>query len=404
MTPKPLRVLMILENNSYFSDVRVRSEAESLSANGYCVSVICPRDPAYPAVWQEDNIRVYGIPVRSLFKGTLAYLWEYASFLAVAQLYTLYLGVREPFDIIHAHNPPDLIFLGALPWKLLGKRFVFDHHDLSPETFAFRFNKTSGWVYRTLVWAERMSCQLADLVIASNESIKKIEVERAGTHPNNICVVRNGPNLSQFAPERYPSSPNGGTENHLIAFVGRIGPTDGVQYLLRALACIVHQMGRQNVRCRIIGSGDALDDLRALAVSLNIGDRVEFTGWMSDKQQMLKLLSEAEVCVEPAPVNDLNQQLTMIKIMEYMALAKPIVAFDLKETHVSAQDTILYASANDPEDMARKIVTLLDQPEMRRAMGLAARERVVNNLAWEFSARALVSAYSRFGAEANGSR
>lgn len=389
---KKRRVLMLLENNPYFSDTRVQNEVETLSAHGYRVVVICPSDVEAPPVWRGEAVTVYSLPVIRPFSGKLGYLWEYGQYLVLAGIWALAISLRYGFDVIHLHNPPDILFLIALPWKLLGKRLVFDHHDLAPEILAFRFNKTEGLLYKAMVLAERASCRLADCILATNNSIKNLDIQRSETNPAKIYIVRNGPRLSHFAigsvPDQVPTC-----ESSWLAYVGTIGPMDGVNYLLYAIAHIRYEMGIDSIRCRIIGDGDSQPDMIALAQSLGIEDLVHFTGWVKSREALVRILCDVDVCVDPAPSNNLNDRLTMIKIMEYMALAKPIVAFDLPETKISAQGAALYARPNEPEDLARKIVHLIHDPRLRLEMGRLGRQRVVCELAWEYSSEALVAAY-----------
>jgi glycosyltransferase involved in cell wall biosynthesis len=387
-----LRVLMLLENNSYFEDSRVRNEAEALAAAGHRVTVLCPADREHPRVWRSGGITVRGLPFLAEIAERWGHVGEYTYFLIAATLAVLAASFRGGFDVIHAHNPPDVSFLIALPWKLLGRRFVFDHHDLSPEIFTIRFAGKWRFVFRILAAAERLSCRTADLIISTNESIRRVEIERAGADAGKIRIVRNGPRLDVFTPGAAERGERA-RPAFLLVYVGTIGPMDGVEYLLRALEILAREHGRDDVSCRVIGSGDSLEKCRRLAQELGVADRVEFTGWLQDEDSLVAAIRDADVCVDPAPANPLNDRLTMIKIMEYMALAKPIVAFDLPETRWSAAGAALYARPNECTDLARQIARLLADADLRAKMGEEGRARVASELAWEYSARELLAAY-----------
>ena len=389
-----LRVLMLLENNSYFEDSRVRNEAEALAGAGHRVTVLCPADSEHARVWRHGGITVHGIPLITWIAERFGHVGEYGAFLVAAALYVLWASLRGGFDVIHAHNPPDVSFLIALPWKLFGKRFVFDHHDLSPEIFAIRFAGKWPLVFRILAASERLSCQTADLIISTNESIRRVEIERAGADAEKIHIVRNGPRLDVFTPAARDPAARERTGS-LLVYVGTIGPMDGVEHLLRALEILVREYGRDDLSCRVIGSGDSLPKCRCLAEELGVAARVEFTGWLKDEDELVAAIRDGDVCVDPAPANPLNDHLTMIKIMEYMALAKPIVAFDLPETRHSAAGAALYARPNECTDLARQIARLLGDPALRAKMGEEGRARVTTGLAWEFSAKELLAAYDR---------
>ncbi|MDP8924336.1 MAG: glycosyltransferase family 4 protein [Chloroflexota bacterium] len=386
------RVLMLLENCGYPRDTRVRREATALVDAGYRVSVICPADAGQPRHEILDGVAVYRYPAPPDGQGLLGYAREYGQSLAASFVLSLYVLFRRGFDVVHAHNPPDtFVFIAAL-YKLLGKRFVFDHHDLSPEMYYARFpGKGNRLVYRALVLLEKLSCRLADHVIATNQSYRAVETERGGVPPERITIVRNGPNPDRLRPVE-PDPDLRANAPTIIGFGGTIGYQDGVEYLVRALARLVHDLGRTDVFCVVVGTGDALADVRALATRLGLDEYIRFTGWVSDADY-LRYLSTADICVVPDPSNPFTDRSTMIKMSEYMALAKPVVAFDLPEHRFTAQDAALYAPPNDELELARAIARLMDDPERRRMMGELGRRRVEAQLAWSFSVPNLLMAY-----------
>ena len=325
-------------------------------------------------------------------KAVVGYFTEYAYFTTACLVLSLYVSVKEGFDVIHAHNPPDTLFVVGAVHKLFGKKFVFDHHDLSPELYRSRFQTTSSFVSGVLGVLERMSLRLADVAIATNESYRAIDIERNHVDPKRVFIVRNGPNLKRVKlvePDQALKS-NG---RAVFGYVGAMNPQDGVDYLLRALRYLACDLGRTDFYCVLVGDGDSLDDLKSLAVDLGIADRVLFTGFISD-EEMLRYLSTADICLDPNPSSPLNDVSTWIKVMEYMALAKPVVSFDLKETRISAADAALYATPNDEAAFARAIVRLMDDPVKRRDMGDYGRARVINDLSWHVTSRNLLAAYA----------
>ncbi|MDH3601351.1 MAG: glycosyltransferase family 4 protein [Candidatus Tectomicrobia bacterium] len=386
------RVLMLLENCPYPQDNRVCREATTLAAAGYRVVVICPADPGQP--WHErlDGVQVYRFPAPVAANGFLGYLLEYGHAMAATFVISLWVCWRQGFDVVHAHNPPDTYVLIAAFYKLFGKRFVYDHHDLAPEMYQARF-KDGGKrpVYRTLIWLERLSCRLADHVIATNQSYKTMEMQRGRAPEARITIVRNGPDLDRLQPVA-PDAALRETGKTVIGYVGVMGFQDGVDYLLRALRHLVHDLERTDFLCILIGKGDAWARLKDLAEQLDLDAYVWFTGYVSDAD-LLRYLCTADICVDPDPSNPFNDRSSMIKMTEYMALGKPIVAFDLPEHRVTAQDAAVYARPNDESDFAQHIAWLMDHPKRRESMGQKARERVETALAWPYQKQHLLDAY-----------
>lgn len=387
-----MKILMLLENNPYPQDSRVRKEATTLSGAGYDVTVISPRGTGQP--WHEcvKGVRVYRFPAAKSGDGLFGYAWEYGWSMLAFGLISLWVLLRHGFDVVHTHNPPDMLVLVALFYKLLGKRFVFDHHDLSPEMYYARFRgQGSHSVHRVLLALEKLSCRAADHVIATNQSYRKVEVERDGVPESHITIVRNAPIIGRDEPAVQPVD-IGEAGKLLIGYMGVIGYQDGVDNLLHAL-CHLRTV-RHDFLCVVMGDGDALADVKALAAQLRLGDCVRFLGWIP-QQQVASYLQAMDICAAPEPLDDYNDRSTVIKITEYMAAGKPIVAFDLTEHHVTADDAALYAKPNDPCDFACKIVELMDDPQRRTLMGRYGRQRVEETLNWSQQAQNLLSVYVR---------
>lgn len=388
------RVLILVENLPSPFDRRVWQEATTLHAHGYQVSIICPTGKGYEARYEEiDGIHIhrYKLPLEA--EGAKGYLIEYS--MALFHTFRLAWKVQfaRGFDVIHACNPPDLLFLIGGFFKLfMGKKFLFDHHDINPELYEAKFGRRD-FFYKLMVLFERWSFKTADVSIATNESYKKIAVERGGMDPNLCYVVRSGPKLDRLRVlPPVPELKKG--RQYLVGYVGVMGAQEGIDLLLEAARYLIQDMGRTDVQFGLVGGGTSLEQMQQMAADMGIADYVTFTGRVPD-QQLLEMLNTADVCVNPDVANDMNDKSTMNKIMEYMALAKPIVQFDLTEGKVSAQEASLYALRNDPVDMARKIVELLDDPERRTRMGAFGRNRVVNELEWEYEAPKLLAAYER---------
>ncbi len=390
------RVLMLLENNPYPGDRRVRLEALTLVAAGYQVTVISPGTPEQARYEIVNQVHVYRYPQPSAGHGLIGFLWEYGFSMAATMVLSVIVLFREGFDVIHTHNPPDTFVLIAACYKLLGKRFIFDHHDLSPEMYHARLaGGGSRIVSRVLLFFEVLSCRLADHVIATNESYKQIEMARGRVAEQNITVVRNGPDLDIL--ERTTCDENLRKKAPIIiGFIGVMGFQDGIDYLLRALRHLVNDLGRTDFYAILMGSGAARDSLMQLSTELGLDEYVWFTGSIS-QEDLCRYLTTADIFVAPDPSNAFTDRSTMIKVMEYMTVSGPLVAFDLPEHRVSAGDAALYAQPNDELDFARKISTLMDDPARRKAMGAIGRRRVDEELAWVHQREHLLEAYEKLG-------
>src|SRR5207244_6317430 len=353
---RPTKVLMCVENNVP-QDTRVANEARLLADAGYKVAVIALRNQRQAARETWNGIEIYRVPTLELFKKTVdgngsrlnllfvrlksffGYVVEYLYFTSACFLVSTYIFVRRGFDVMHAHNPPDTLFLAAVPFKLLGKKFVFDQHDLCPELYRSRYSAAEGVYTRFLRMFEWCSLQLADVTIATNESYKQIQIERANKNPASIFIVRHGPNQMRMT-SAAPSARLRGMNKSILCYVGSLNPQDGVDYLLRSLRHLLHGLKRSDFYCVIMGTGDSLQDLRDLAGNLQLNGCVELTGFVSDEELQANLAA-ADISVDPDPYRPLNDVSTGIKVMAYMASEKPMISFELKETRVSARDTAI---------------------------------------------------------------
>jgi glycosyltransferase involved in cell wall biosynthesis len=383
---------MLLENQTYPRDFRVRREASALTAAGYRVSIICPAGPGQPLRETLNGVHLYRYPQPAEAHGFLGYLWEYGFAMVATFVLSLFIFLKEGFDAIHAHNPPDTFVFISVFYKLFGKRFVFDHHDLSPEMYQARFpGGGSRLVLGVLVFFEKLTCRLADRVIATNESYKKIEMERHQVPESRITIVRNGIEL-QDLPTIEPHDSPQPAGKILIGYIGVMGHQDGVDYLLRALGHLVRDLKRTDFSCVLVGGGDAFPELKSLAEKLGITEKLLFTG-MVHHSEISRYLGVADICVAPEPSAPYNDCSTAVKMMEYMSLAKPIVAFDLTEHRYTAQGAATYVKPNDELAFARAIAELMDDPARRRKMGLFGRQRMENELAWQYSIPKLLQVY-----------
>lgn len=395
MPTRAPRVLIVVENLPVPFDRRVWLEATTLARNGYRVSVICPKAKGFNKrheVTEDVEIFRYGIPIEAA--GALGFAFEFAWCFVATSLISLYVGLfGRGFDVLHACNPPDTFWLLGRFWKLFGRRYIFDHHDLCPEMFAVKFDRESGMLHRGLLWLERRSMQAADMLITTNESHKLIATTRGGKRPEDVVVVRSGPDLARFAVHEPDPSYKAG-KSHLLVYLGEICKQDGVDTMVRAVKLLREQYRREDFRAIFIGGGPYQPAIKAYATEQGIMDYVEFTGRVSD-ETLCRILSSATIGVDPDPKNPWSDKSTMNKIIEYMFFGLPVVAFDLHEHRVSAADAGAYALPNSELELAGTIDALLDDPERRAAMGRVGRERVRDVLAWDHSVAPLLAAYAR---------
>jgi glycosyltransferase involved in cell wall biosynthesis len=389
---KKRRVLIIIENLPAPFDRRVWQEATTLRDAGYGVVIACPTGKGFTKRYEVvENIPIYRYPLPAEGKGVLGYLLEYSAALYWQFWLSLKVMFGPGFDVIHACNPPDNIFIIGGFFKIFcGKKFLFDHHDINPELYEAKFGRRDFFYKVMLAW-ERWTFKTADVSIATNESYKKIAIERGGMEKEKVFVVRSGPMLERLKIlPPVPGLKQG--RKFLVGYVGVMGKQEGIDYLLRAAHHIIVNLKRLDVHFGLVGGGTDLEAMKQYARELGIEEYVTFTGRVPDKD-LLEMLNTADVCVNPDVANAMNDKSTMNKIMEYMALGKPIVQFDLTEGRFSAGDASLYATRNDEIDLAEKIIQLLDDHVARKKMGDFGRNRVINELEWKYEAPKLLAAY-----------
>ena len=395
-------VLIVVQNLPVPLDRRVWLECRALVDAGYRVSVICPKGPGDPAYAELEGVRLHKYDPAPEASGLAGYLWEFG----YSWVRTAWLARRvwkwDRFDVLQACNPPDTYWALALLFRRSGVRFVYDQHDLNPEVFRSRFGEPAGVAsraqYGALKWLERMTYRTAHHVVSTNESYKRIALTRGHRRPGDVTVVRSGPDTSRMRPARGRPELRGG-RRHLAVYLGIMGPQDGVDLVLRMLDVLVHERGRTDLHVALLGFGDCLEELRALAAELRLEEYVTFTG-RADARMVAEYLSSAHVGLSPDPRNPLNDVSTMNKTMEYMSYALPVVTFDLAETRVSAGDAARYVAftgdpAVDVPAYAAAVADLLDDPDQRAERGIAGRRRAAAELDWAPQRERYVAVFDR---------
>lgn len=389
------KVLIIVENLPVPFDTRVWQEATTLAANGYTVSVICPTGKGYTKKYEYmQGVHIYRHKLPKDGNGALGYAREYGA--ALFEEYRLARKVMKErgFHCIHGCNPPDDIWMVARLFKNKGVDYIFDHHDICPELYEAKFGKTTGLMYKSQLWLEKQTYKHAKFAFVTNHSYEKIAIERGGMKPEDVFVLRSGPKLERLKiQEPKPEIKRG--KKYMVGYLGVIGQQEGIEYLLKAAQYIRNELKRDDIFWGIVGGGPDLQRMMRLCERMHLTDIVEFTGRVPD-DKMLDYLNTADICVNSDEYNAMNDKSTMNKVLEYMALGKPLVQFDLTEGRYSAQDASLYAKPNDAKDMAKKIIELLDNEELRKKMGEYGRNRVVNELSWEHTSKALLEGYDRY--------
>ncbi len=384
-------ILVIIENLPAPFDRRVWQEATTLKESGAEVSIICPKMKGYDRAYEQiEGIDIYRHPLPIEGHGALGYLMEYGT----AIFWELWLSARiflkKRFQVIHGCNPPDLIFITALFFKPFGVKYVFDHHDINPELYLAKFGR-KDFFYRCMLFFERLTFRVADYSIATNESYRKIAIDRGGMPADRVQVVRSGPSLKRLKLTSGNADYKKGRD-FLLGYVGVIGVQEGLDLLLESVQHIVQQ--RDDVQVAIVGSGTALEEIQTLTKQMGLSDYVDFYGRVSD-EKLVDVLNTCDVCVNPDRPTEMNNLSTMNKIMEYMALRKPIVQYDLKEGRASALEASLYAQNDDTTDFADKIIHLIDHPQERERMSTFGYNRVLNELSWEYERVRLIDFYGR---------
>ncbi|MBN3927580.1 glycosyltransferase family 4 protein [Nostoc sp. NMS4] len=390
----PKKVLIIVENLPVPFDRRVWMEATTLQKAGYEVTVISPTGNGFEKDYEIiEQIHIYRHPLPPEESSVISYLREYSWAINWQFRLAQRIWRERGFDVIHICNPPDLLFLVAAWFKLFhGTYIIFDHHDLSPEMYEAKYRRRD-FFYHGLRWAERLTYATADMVISTNESHRDVALNRGHKKPEKVFIVRSAPDLSRF--RRMPPNPKYRRDRkYLIGYMGVMGEPEGIDYLLRMVYYIVHKKNRFDIHFMLIGSGPMAEKLKELSKELKVAEFVEFTGFKQG-EELLERLSSCDVCVEPSPTSAYNENCTMNKILEYMAMGKAIVQFDLREGRRSAQEASLYAKPNDEVEFAEKILELLDYAERREKIGAEGRRRMEEILEWQYQAPKLLEAYDR---------
>jgi glycosyltransferase involved in cell wall biosynthesis len=394
-----MRVLILVQNLPVPFDRRVWLECQALVADGHQVAVVCPKGPGDPAYAVLDTVELYKYRPYAPGGSKAGFIVEYVYSFAATARGALRARRRGRFAVLQACNPPDIFWPIALVLRVVDRtRFVFDHHDLCPELFESRFPGGPKLPYRGLRALERRTHRSADHVISTNDSYREIAIGRSGKSPADVTVVRTGPDPDFLRPgEQDPAQRRG--HRFLAAYIGVMGPQDGVDIVLRAADVIVHQLGRTDIAFTLIGTGDCFDELVALRDELNLAGHVEFTGRAPD-ELVGQVMSTADVGLSPDPKNPLNDVSTMNKTMEYMAFELPVLAFDLRETRVSAAEAGVYVTPNDVHEYATALVELMDDEPRRARLGKLGRVRVEQHLAWSHQQVAYLEVYRRLTGQA----
>jgi len=386
-------ILFIVENNTFPADKRVQPESIVAQEHGFRVSAISPASDWYKNKHEViDGVEIYRY--RRLFnnEGKNRYIFEYINSLLWEFLLSIKIFVKNPFQIIHSANPPDHIFLIAFIYKVFGVKYIFDHHDLAPELYLTKYGAKKDLFYKVQYLFEKLSCKFASAILSTNETYKNLVVQRHGIKAAKVFVIRNDPQLDAFNNRVIPkiSGQNGKIK---LLFLGTINSQDGVEILIKALYHLVRFHNERNFICNVLGEGDAFESVKNAAAKYQLEKYIKFKGWIKEKQTILNYLFSSDICIEPAPFNELNRHSTFIKVMEYMAAGKPVVAFDLKETRYSTDANAMLVAKSDIEGFARAIKKLIDDPILREKMGRSGLERIRTGLNWENASINLRKAY-----------
>lgn len=387
------KVLIIVENLPVPFDTRVWQEATTLVENNYEVSVICPKGKGFTAEYELlDGVHIYRHDLPTEGNGPIGYLKEYYTALKEETRLAKKVYKEVGFDVIHGCNPPDDIYLVAKKFKKYGVKYVFDHHDICPELFEAKFGKR-GFLYQTQIWMERRTYKNCIYAFVTNQSYREIAITRGKMNPEDVMILRSGPKTERLKIMPKTEEIKRGRK-YMVGYLGVIGQQEGIEYLLDAAYYMKNTLKRNDVFWGIVGGGPHLAELKNKCAQMDLEDCVEFTGRVSD-EVLLKYLNTADVCVNSDEYNSMNDKSTMNKILEYMALKKPIVQFDLTEGRYSALDASLYAKPNDAVDMADKIIELLEDEEKRKTMAEYGYNRIINELSWEHTSKALLEGYDK---------
>jgi glycosyltransferase involved in cell wall biosynthesis len=368
---------------------------EALAGAGHEVTLICPR--AQDQCWREmiNGVRVYRFPTIEAGLHAASFVLEFFWATLVITILTLWVWIRHGMDVLHIFNPPESLFIAGLLPKLAGKMIVCDLREVSPELYLSKYENSSRILYNLLVWMERVLCRLSDHIIVVNESCRRVIAERNHLMPDRLSIVRQGPNLNEISPTD-PDPVIRSRAGIIIAFLGVMAKQDGIDHLLLALHYLKQQFGHTDWLCVLMGSVEDQRSIESLAVKLGIYDRTWLPGYLP-VHRWLPILSSADICVEPCPTSPLNSLATMQKIMDYMALGKPTVAYDLHEHRFTAGEAALYAVPNDPVDLARQMSRLIENANLRIRLGMIGRHRIERQFAWQYQKPHLLSVYENLG-------
>lgn len=387
-------ILMIVEN--YFPyDPRVKKEADALLEKNYGITVIALKKLESERFHEiSDGTEIFRIPSLPHFtSGRMKIILEYVYFTLISSLIFLCSHIIKRYKVIHVHNPPDIFFIVGLLGKLFSVKFIFDHHDLWPEFRMKKVTNRKDFIYKTLFLCEKMSCRLADIVISTNESYKQMVVQRHNLSESKVHIVRNGPFIDEFVSDGKEKEIRKGEKKYVLLFLGCVNHQDGLDTLMYILNCLVYKLGKQDIVCLIVGGGGALPYVKRLADELHLGHYVDFKGHIFDRQKIKEYLNSADICIEPAPQSEFNERSTFIKVMEYMACGKPVVAFDLQETRYTTDNSAILVQPGDIAGFAFSIKRLIDEPSLREDLGKKGSRRVRQELAWEKNSVNLTEAY-----------
>jgi glycosyltransferase involved in cell wall biosynthesis len=392
-------------------DVRVWQEASLLEQHGITVSIICLKNNTQKHFEKNNGINIYRIPKIELFKqekqrcsdnksrfnsikaiisGLAGYGFEYLYFTFLSFLFSLYIFAKHNFDVIHTHNPPDTLFLIGMFYKIFGKKYIYDHHDLAPDLFEEKYKSKGGIIYRLLRFLEKSSCIISNLIIATNNSYKELEVKRADIPPSKIYIVRNGPDLKRIRKSEPISSIKNMNKN-ILCYLGSINNQDGVDNLIVILSKIVHQHNNYCFKLLILGDGDYLYKIKELAKELNVLEHIIFAGYVKNTKKLCRYLSSADIFVDAAFDTFYNANSTFIKHMEYMVFEKPIVSFDLKETKVSLEDGGIFIPNNNTGLFAKKLIEISHN---NSNVFVDIHKKRIKELSWKNVSKPLIKAYN----------
>lgn len=387
-----LKVITLLENHTYPSDVRVRPHMEALAATGnFDVTVICPRGSGQTRRETINGVNVIRFRMLPVGRQTINYVVEFVYSTITLTLMTLWIWMGHGLDVLHYSNPPDTLFVAGILPKLMGKVIVYDLRDLAPEIFQSKFEPGNRLIHRLLLWLERLTCRQADHILVVNESCRQIVIERDRAPLERVTIVRQAPDLNRIHLTQ-PSPELHHRAKTIIAYLGEMAKQDGIEHLLKALYNLDHHFGYRDWFCALVGSTDDLEGLQAMIEYYGLDNRVWFAGYQPI-DNWITLLSAADICIEPAPANPLNNIATMNKLMDYMALGKPSVAYDLREHRITAGEAAIYALPNDEMDLASKIMKLVEDQKLREKMGQIGLQRLQDGLSWPFQRQKLLSVY-----------